>query len=97
VGPSLACNGYEVIDRFARNAWRHGRSPGRYRRIAHHRADATWVFVILALVLWIFVSWPWVALALGLAAATFVQSLGARVVASRLEALYDASGKKPFE
>jgi len=86
-----------VIEKLARRAWVHGRSPERYRRLAGKAADVAWIFVAMSLFVWLFAGWAWALIALALALGAFGQSVAAKLIGARLQELYDMTGKKPTD
>jgi hypothetical protein len=72
-------------DKLAFKARLDGNTSQQFRAAAQKHANATWVYLIVAGVVWYFSNWAWSLIPFGLAAFTAFQSISATMVAIRLE------------
>ncbi len=62
-----------------------GNTSQQFRLAAQRKANATWVYLIIAGIVWYFSSWVWSLIPFAFAALTTLQSISATMVAIRLE------------
>jgi hypothetical protein len=86
-----------IHDRMAQGEWLKGRDPQRFHVAAQKHANATWVFLIVAGIVWYFSSWKWALIPAALALITGAQSVSATLIATKLAAIYEKTGRKPSE
>jgi Flp pilus assembly protein TadB len=72
-------------DQMALNARLDGQTSGQYRHAAQRHANAMWIYIIIAGVVWYFASWIWALIPFALAAFVATQSVSATLIARRLE------------
>jgi hypothetical protein len=63
-----------------------GKTSAQFRAAAQRHANATWVYLIVAGIVWYFASWVWALLPLALAFHVAFKSVSSTAVAVRLEA-----------
>jgi len=69
-----------------------GNTSAQFHQAAQQHAKATWVYLILAAIVWYFTSWMWALIPIALTAFVAFQSISATLVATRLEK-YEKSEK----
>jgi hypothetical protein len=79
-------------DQIALKARMDGNTSAQFRAAAQRHANATWVYLIIAGIVWYFTSWVWALIPFALAAYVAVQSLSATAVAIRLEKYESSQG-----
>jgi hypothetical protein len=67
-----------------------GKTAAEFKRGAQQKANATWLFVIIAAAVWYFVGWAWALIPAVVAAFSAFQSVSASMIAARLD---KASGR----
>jgi membrane protein YdbS with pleckstrin-like domain len=72
-------------DQVALKARLDGNTSVQFRTAAQKHANATWVYLIIAGVVWYFTSWQWALIPGALAVYVAIQSISATAVAIRLE------------
>ncbi len=72
-------------DKLALNAKLDGNTSHQFRDAAQKHANATWIYLIIAGIVWYFSSWAWSLIPFGLAAFSAFKSISATMVAMRLE------------
>ena len=72
-------------DKLAQKAIAMGKSSSEFLRAAQKHANATWFFVIAALVAWYFWGWVWALIPIALAAYTALQSISSTMIAARIK------------
>lgn len=72
-------------DQIALSARLDGHTAAMYRHSAQKHADATWVYLIIAAVVWYFFAWYWALIPAVFAIVTAIQSMSATAVAMKLE------------
>jgi hypothetical protein len=81
----------------ALSEWFKGRNPQAFHAAAQRHANATWVLLIIAGIVWYVAGWKWALIPAALGAFTIVQSVSATSIASKLATLYEKRGRKPLE
>ncbi|MGB7060739.1 MAG: hypothetical protein WBF13_00115 [Candidatus Zixiibacteriota bacterium] len=74
-----------IHDEMARKALRDGNTSDQFRRAAQGHANRTWLFLLVAAVVWYFANWAWAMIPGAFAVFKAVQSVSATMVAQRLE------------
>ena len=72
-------------DKLAQKAIAMRKSSSEFSAAAQRHANATWFFVIAALVVWYFWGWIWALLPIALAAYTALQSTSSTMIATRIK------------
>lgn len=72
-------------DRIALKARLDGNTSVQFRVGAQRHANATWIYLIIAGLVWHFTSWLWALIPFAFAAYVALQSISATAVAIRLE------------
>ena len=72
-------------DRIALTSRLEGKTAALFRQAAQKHANAFWIWLIVAGVVWYFTNWAWASIPLALAAYVAIQSFSATMVASRME------------
>jgi len=62
-----------------------GKTATDFHRGAQNKANAAWLFLVVAGVVWYFVDWRWALIPVAIAAFSALQSVSATLVATRLE------------
>ncbi len=78
-------------DKLAQKAVSMGKSSSGFKAAAQKHANATWLLIVVAGVVWYFFGWAWALIPLALGAYTTIQSISATMVATRLENLQQGS------
>ncbi len=84
----------QLHDKLAQKAFLAGRTASEFHVAAQRKANATWLFLIAAGVVWYFVNWAWAIVPAVLAAFTGLHSVSATLIEARLEKL-EALTKTP--
>jgi membrane protein YdbS with pleckstrin-like domain len=79
-------------DKIAFKARLDGDTSQQFRVAAQKHANVTWVYLIVAGVVWYFSSWAWSLIPFMLAAFTAFKSISATMVATRLEKQETSTG-----
>ena len=82
-------------DQIALKARLDGNTSAQFRAAAQKHANATWVYLIIAGIVWYFTSWPWTLIPGALAIYVAIQSISATAVAMRLEKYESSQGTAP--
>lgn len=72
-------------DQMAAKAALNGRTSAEFHAAAQRKANATWVYLIVAGIVWYFTAWYWALIPGVLAALTIGQSISATMIAARIE------------
>lgn len=72
-------------DAITERALRNGGTSQQFREVAQNKANGFWIFLILAGIVWYFVSWMWACVPFAVALFMAVQSVCATAAAERLE------------
>lgn len=78
-------------DSLAIKARQTGKTSADFKKGSQRKANATWVYAIVAGAVWYFVSWPWALIPAALATLSAFQSVSATMIALRLEKAEHAS------
>ena len=81
----------------ANSEWVKRRDPQTFHAAAQRHANATWVFLLIAGIVWYVAGWKWALIPAALGVFTAVQSVIAIAIASKLATLYEKRGRKPLE
>ena len=79
-------------DQIALKARLDGNTSAHFRAAAQRHANATWVYLIIAAIVWYFTSWLWALIPGTLAVYVAIQSLSATAIAMRLEKYEKSQG-----
>jgi uncharacterized membrane protein YdbT with pleckstrin-like domain len=79
-------------DQIALKARVDGNTSAQFRAAAQRHANATWIYLIIAAIVWYFTSWLWALIPGALAVYVAVQSISATAVAVRLEKYEKSQG-----
>ena len=71
-------------DSLAARATAMGKTSAEFQKGAQNKANATWVFLIVAAAVWYFASWAWALIPAVFAAFSAFQSVSATMIATRL-------------
>jgi hypothetical protein len=74
-----------IHDQMALNARLEGQTSAQYHRAAQRHANAMWIYIIIAGIVWYFTNWIWALIPFALAALVAIQSISATLIAQRLE------------
>jgi hypothetical protein len=80
-------------DQMAMNARLDGQTSVMFRQAAQRHANATWIYLIIAGIVWWLTAWYWALIPAALAIFTIIQSVSATAIANRLEAYERGAGK----
>lgn len=72
-------------DRIALKARLDGNTSAQFRTGAQRHANTTWIYLIVGVGVWYFVSWLWALIPFAFAAYATLQCISATAVATRLE------------
>lgn len=81
-----------IHDQMALNARLDGQTSAQYRGAAQRHANAMWVYIIIAGLVWYFASWIWALIPFALAAFVAIQGVSATLIAQRLEKYENRQG-----
>jgi hypothetical protein len=76
-----------IHDKMAYRAFIAGRKAEEFRHAAQKHANATWIYLIIAGIVWYFTSWIWALIPGALGTFTAIQSISATVIVIKLEKL----------
>ena len=62
-----------------------GKTAVEFKNGAQRKANATWIYLIIAAGVWYFIGWLWALIPAALAALSAFQSMSATLIAARLE------------
>jgi hypothetical protein len=72
-------------DQAALKARLDGNTAAQFRLAAQRHAKATWLYLILAAIVWYFTAWYWALIPAALAGFVAIQSMSSTAIAMRLE------------
>jgi hypothetical protein len=79
-------------DKLAEHAIAKGKSSSEFTAAAQRKANATWLFVIAAGIVWYFWGWVWALIPIVLGVYTALQSISSTMVSERLKLFEKSNG-----
>jgi hypothetical protein len=76
-----------IHDKMAKRAFIAGKKAEEFHHAAQKHANATWIYLIIAGIVWYFTSWIWALIPGALGIFTAVQSISATLIAIKLKKL----------
>ena len=72
-------------DNLAQTARGKGKTASEFTKASQNHANATWVFLIIAGIVWYFFGWKWALIPIVLGFITALQSINSTMIAERLK------------
>mgnify|MGYP001769269125 FL=1 len=72
-------------DNLAQKAREKGKTASEFTKASQNHANATWVFLIIAGIVWYFFGWRWALIPIALGLITVLQSISSTMIAQRLK------------